>query len=328
MKSCCISVTYSIRITSMNTATIHTLLCLEHQPVAIGSNPKEVTLFIDIGVKLNFDSVIQATGNFNGSNCIGNGSFGATYKAEISPGLLVAIKRLTVGWFEGVQRFDAEIKTLGRLRHQNVVTLIGYHASETKMFLVYNYIPGGNLEKFIQDRSTRDVEWQILYKIALHVARAVAYLHDQCFPRVVHRDVKPSNILLDNDLNAYLSGFGLARILDKAEIHDTTRVDVSDKADVYGYGVVILELLSDKNALDLSFSSYEIKFNIIGQALMLLREGRANEFFAPGLWDAGPHDDLMEVLHLAVVCTDNSLSVRPTMNEVVRRLNKLKPPSC
>ncbi|XP_022155053.1 LRR receptor-like serine/threonine-protein kinase RPK2 [Momordica charantia] len=309
----------------------------------LGSMRKEVTVFTDIGVSLTFENVVRATSNFNASNCIGSGGFGATYKAEISSGVLVAIKRLAVGRFQGVQQFDAEIKTLGRLRHPNLVTLIGYHASETEMFLIYNYLPGGNLEKFIQERSTRAVDWRILHKIALDIARALAYLHDQCVPRVLHRDVKPSNILLDDDFNAYLSDFGLARLLGTSETHATTGVAgtfgyvapeyamtcrVSDKADVYSYGVVLLELLSDKKALDPSFSSYGNGFNIVAWACMLLRQGRAKEFFTSGLWEVGPHDDLVEVLHLAVVCTVDSLSTRPTMKLVVRRLKQLQPPSC
>lgn len=304
---------------------------------------KEVIVFIDIGAPLTFENVVRSTASFNASNCIGNGGFGATFKAEIAPGKLVAIKRLALGRFQGVQQFNAEIKTLGRLRHPNLVTLIGYHASETEMFLIYNYLPGGNLVKFIHERSSRAADWRVLHKIALDIARALAYLHDQCVPRVLHRDVKPSNILLDEEYNAYLSDFGLARLLGTSETHATTGVAgtfgyvapeyamtcrVSDKADVYSYGVVLLELISDKKALDPSFSSYGNGFNIVTWACMLLRQGRAKEFFTSGLWDAGPHDDLVEVLHLAVVCTVDSLSTRPTMKQVVRRLKQLQPPSC
>ncbi|CAG7881937.1 unnamed protein product [Brassica rapa] len=305
---------------------------------------REVTMFIDIGVSITFDNVVTATRNFNASNLIGNGGFGATYKAVIisqeDQNVVVAIKRLSIGRFQGVQQFHAEIKTLGRLKHQNLVTLIGYHASETEMFLVYNYLPGGNLEKFIRERSLRAVDWRVLHKIALDVARALAYLHDQCVPRVLHRDVKPSNILLDDDHNAYLSDFGLARLLGASETHATTGVAgtfgyvapeyamtcrVSDKADVYSYGVVLLELLSDKKVLDPSFVRYGNGFNIVQWGDMLLRQGRAKEFFTAGLWDVGPHDDLVEVLHLAVICTLDSLSTRPTMKQVVQRLKQLQP---
>ncbi|WOL07768.1 LRR receptor-like serine/threonine-protein kinase RPK2 [Canna indica] len=305
------------------------------------SGRKELTVFVEIGVPLTYESVARATGGFNASNCIGNGGFGATYKAEVSPGVLVAIKRLAVGRFQGVQQFHAEIKTLGRLRHPNLVTLIGYHLGDSEMFLIYNYLPGGNLERFIQERSRRPVNWRMLHKIALDIACALAYLHDHCAPRILHRDVKPSNILLDNEFNAYLSDFGLARLLGNSETHATTGVAgtfgyvapeyamtcrVSDKADVYSYGVVLLELISDKKALDPSFSPYGNGFNIVTWACMLLQKGRAREFFTEGLWDVAPHDDLVETLHLGVKCTDDSLSIRPSMKQVVQRLKEFQPP--
>ncbi|WVZ66606.1 hypothetical protein U9M48_015799 [Paspalum notatum var. saurae] len=308
---------------------------------ARSSGRREVTLFQDIGVPITYETVVRATGSFNASNCIGSGGFGATYKAEIAPGVLVAIKRLSVGRFQGAQQFDAEIKTLGRLRHPNLVTLVGYHLGESEMFLIYNYLSGGNLERFIQERSKRPVDWKMLHKIALDVAKALAYLHDTCIPRILHRDVKPSNILLDTNYNAYLSDFGLARLLGNSETHATTGVAgtfgyvapeyamtcrVSDKADVYSYGVVLMELISDKKALDPSFSPYGNGFNIVAWACMLLRQGRAREFFIDGLWDVGPHDDLVETLHLAVMCTVDSLSIRPTMKQVVQRLKQLQPP--
>uniref|UniRef100_A0A7N0UKL3 non-specific serine/threonine protein kinase n=1 Tax=Kalanchoe fedtschenkoi TaxID=63787 RepID=A0A7N0UKL3_KALFE len=301
---------------------------------------KEITLFTDIGAPLTFDKISNSTANFNASNCIGNGGFGATYRAEIAPGVVVAVKRLSVGRFHGVQQFHAEIKTLERVRHPNLVTLIGYHASETEMFLIYNYLPGGNLAKFIQERSEKATDWKILHKIALDIAQALAYLHDQCVPRVLHRDVKPSNILLDNDLNAYLSDFGLSRLLGTSETHATTGVAgtfgylapeyamtcrVSDKADVYSYGIVLLELLSDKKTLDPSFSAHENGFTIVSWASMLLREGRAKDVFNPRLWETGPHKKLVDTLHLAVKCTVETLSVRPTMRQVAQQLKQLQP---
>ncbi|KAK8962296.1 LRR receptor-like serine/threonine-protein kinase RPK2 [Platanthera guangdongensis] len=318
---------------------IYTTKCA---PRSLRQSPgqREVTVFTDIGVPITYESVVRATGGFNASNCIGSGGFGATYKAEISPGVLVAIKRLSIGRLQGVQQFHAEIKTLGRWRHPNLVTLIGYHLSDAEMFLIYNYLPGGNLERFIQERYKRPVDWRMLHKIALDVARALAHLHDNCVPRILHRDVKPSNILLDKDYNAYLSDFGLARLLGNSETHATTGVAgtfgyvapeyamtcrVSDKADVYSYGVVLLELLSDKKALDPSFSPFGNGFNIVAWACMLLRQGRSREFFTEGLWEAGPHDDLVETLHLAVRCTVESLTIRPTMKQVVQRLKQLQP---
>ncbi|KAM7252090.1 hypothetical protein ACFE04_023973 [Oxalis oulophora] len=301
---------------------------------------REITIFSSIGVPLTFENIVRSTANFNASNCIGNGGFGATYKAEVSPGILLAVKRLAVGRCQGFQQFDAEIKSLGMVKHPNLVTLVGYHASETETFLIYNYLPGGNLENFIRERSLRPFDWKILHKIALNVASALSYLHDQCSPKIIHRDVKPSNILLDSDHNAYLSDFGLSRVLGNSQSHVTTGVAgtfgyvapeyamtcrVSEKSDVYSYGVVLLELVSDKKALDPSFSSEPNGFNIISWALMMLRQGQAKDVFTAGLWDAGPHDDLVDVLYLAIQCTVERLTTRPTMRQAVQRLRKIQP---
>ncbi|PAN09281.1 hypothetical protein PAHAL_2G007700 [Panicum hallii] len=305
---------------------------------------REVKVFdnVDIGAPLTYEMVVRATGNFNASNCIGNGGFGPTYKAEIAPGVLVAIKRLAIGKQHGDKEFQAEVRILGQCRHPNLVTLLGYHISDSEMFLIYNYLPGGNLEKFIKERTKRPISWRRLHKIALDVAHALAYMHEECIPRILHRDVKPNNILLDNECNAYLSDFGLARLLRNSETHATTDVAgtfgyvapeyamtcrVSDKADVYSYGVVLLELISDKKALDPSFSPYGNGFNIVSWAQKLIQRSRVREFFIEGLWDKAPHDDLVEFLNVAVQCTQESVAARPTMKHVVRRLRDLRPPS-
>ncbi|KAK3039163.1 hypothetical protein RJ639_028909 [Escallonia herrerae] len=119
---------------------------------------KVVVTFVDAPTELTYDNVVGSTGNFSIRNLIGTGGFGSTYKAEVIPGFLVAVKRLSIGRFHGNEQFDAEIRTLGRIRHKNLVTLIGYHVSETEMFLVYNYLSGGNLETFIHDRSGQNAD--------------------------------------------------------------------------------------------------------------------------------------------------------------------------
>lgn len=304
-----------------------------------GSRRKDVVVFANISFRLTYDNVVRATRNFSLDNLIGTGGFGATYKAELTPGFLVAVKRLSLERFQGIQQFDAEIRTLGRIRHPHLVTLIGYHASESEMFLIYNYLPGGNLESLIHNREKGNIPWKVRYKIALNVAQALAYLHDECTPRVLHRDIKPSNILLDNSLNAYLSDFGLARLLGDSETHATTDVKgtfgyvapeyamtcrLSDKADVYSYGVVLLELLSGKKALDPSFSDHDDGFTIVVWACQLHKQGQQNEVFAPGLWEQGSHSELVDVLKLAITCTKDSLSQRPTMKQVVARLKSYR----
>ncbi|GLT73476.1 hypothetical protein SLA2020_453330 [Shorea laevis] len=300
---------------------------------------KVVVTFADAPTELSYDSVVRATGNFSIQNLIGTGGFGSTYKAELVPGFLVAVKRLSIGRFQGIQQFDAEIRTLGRIRHKHLVTLIGYYVGEAEMFLIYNYLSGGNLETLIHSRSGKKVEWPVIHKIASHIAQALAYLHYSCIPGIVHRDIKPSNILLDEELNAYLSDFGLARLLEVSETHATTDVAgtfgyvapeyattcrVSHKADVYSFGVVLLELMSGKKSLDPSFSEYGNGFNIVAWAKLLIKEGRFSELFSPELWEAGPKEHLLGLLRIASTCTVEMLSVRPSMKQVLDKLKHLK----
>ncbi|XP_027350657.1 LRR receptor-like serine/threonine-protein kinase RPK2 [Abrus precatorius] len=300
---------------------------------------RQVVTFQDVPIELSYDSVATATGNFSIRYLIGTGGFGSTYKAELSPGFLVAIKRLSIGRFQGIQQFETEIRTLGRIRHKNLVTLIGYYVGKTEMFLIYNYLSGGNLEAFIHDRSGKNVQWPVIYKVAKDIAEALAYLHYSCVPRIVHRDIKPSNILLDDDLNAYLSDFGLARLLEVSETHATTDVAgtfgyvapeyattcrVSDKADVYSFGVVLLELVSGRKSLDPSFSEYGNGFNIVPWAELLMTEGRCSELFSSVLWEAGPKEKLLGLLKLALTCTEETLSIRPSMKQVLEKLKQLK----
>ncbi|KAK4254432.1 hypothetical protein QN277_009817 [Acacia crassicarpa] len=295
--------------------------------------------FQDGPIELSYDNVVTATGNFSLQNLIGTGGFGSTYKAELSPGFLVAIKRLSIGKFQGIQQFETEIRTLGRIRHKNLVTLIGYYVGEAEMFLIYNFLSGGNLETFIHDNSDKNMLWPIIYKIAIDIAEAITYLHYSCVPRIVHRDIKPSNILLDEDHNAYLSDFGLARLMEVSETHATTDVAgtfgyvapeyattcrVSDKADVYSFGVVLLELMSGRKSLDPSFSEYGNGFNIVPWAKLLMTEGRSSELFSPALWEAGPEEKLLGLLKIALICTVETLSIRPSMKHVLEKLKQLE----
>ncbi|KAL0420756.1 UNVERIFIED_CONTAM: LRR receptor-like serine/threonine-protein kinase RPK2 [Sesamum latifolium] len=273
--------------------------------IDVSASPQtdKVTVFNNIGVPLTYESIVQATENFNRRNCIGNGGFGSTYRAEVAPGNTVAVKRLTADRHQGAPQFHQhwgdqtpESHYSDRLLHQS----------------------GGNVPD-----------------IQLPPGRKFR----PCNPRVLHRDIKPSNILLDNDNNAYLSDFGLSKILAITETHATTRVAgtygyiapeyaltgrVSNKADVYSYGVVLLELMSDKRALDPSFYSHEDGFNIVSWACMLLNQGQARDVFTADLWESGPQDKLVKMLHVAILCTVESPSARPTMKQVVQRLKHIQ----
>lgn len=146
-----------------------------------------------------------------------------------------------------------------KIRHKNLVTLIGCYVEEAEMFLIYNYLSGGNLKTFIHERSDNNVEWSVIHKIAIDMAQALPFLHYSCVSLIVHHDIKPSNILVYEEFNAYLFDFRLAQLLEVFETYATTIVAstfgyvapeyattcrVSDKADVYSFGVMLLELMS------------------------------------------------------------------------------------
>ncbi|KAK4720374.1 hypothetical protein R3W88_010607 [Solanum pinnatisectum] len=305
---------------------------------SISPEVSNITIFNDVGVVLTYEKIVQATRHFSWSYCIGTGGFGSTYRAEISSELTLAVKRLLTERCQGAIQFEAEIQTLGTISHPNLITLIGYYTSDTDMFLVYNFLPGGNLEKYIHERANRVFNYKVLHKIALDIGLAISFLHDQCDPCIIHRDVKPSNILLDNELNAHLSDFGLSRIMETGTSSTTSVAGtfgyvapeyaltsrVSDKADVYSYGVVLLELLSDKRALDPSFSVYEDGFNIVSWANMMLRDDKIEDIFYTSLWEPDSEEKLKHMLHLALKCTAD-LPNRPRMIQVVEQLRNLEP---
>lgn len=133
----------------------------------------------------------------------------------------MAVKRSPVEICQQVSQFNSEIRRLGRIQHPNLVSLIGHYISSSEPFLVYDYIPGGNLEDFIRLKRNCVTGLKVVTKIATDVAVGLAFQHDECYPRVLHRDLKPSNILLDNDLNAYVSDFRLSRLLEGFETRVT-----------------------------------------------------------------------------------------------------------
>ncbi|KAK6912901.1 LOW QUALITY PROTEIN: Protein kinase domain [Dillenia turbinata] len=184
---------------------------------------KVVVTFADFPSELNYDNVVRATENFK-PNWYRRVWFNL-HKGKLVPGVLIAVKRLSIGRFRGIQQFDEEMTTLGRIRHRNLVTLIGYYVGEDVPNLQLSF--WWNFETFIQDRSDKNSECWTILKIAFDVAQALSYLHYSCVPRIVHGDIT---------LNAYLSNFGLARLLEVSETHATT-----DVAGTFGY-------LAPKNA--------------------------------------------------------------------------------
>ncbi|KAG0580539.1 hypothetical protein KC19_4G180600 [Ceratodon purpureus] len=266
---------------------------------------------------------------------IGSGGFGTVYRLVMDDGKIYAVKRIGVLGLSSDRVFERELEILGSFKHRNLVNLRGYCNSPTAKLLIYDYLPCGNLEEFLHDREPQEVllNWAARMKIAIGAARGLAYLHHDCSPRIIHRDIKSSNILLDDNLDPHVSDFGLAKLLEDKASHVTTIVAgtfgylapeymhtgrATEKGDVYSYGVVLLELLSGKRPSDPSLMAEGL--NLVGWVMLCIKENIQFEIFDPKIIDGAPKEQLESVLQIAVTCINAMPEERPTMDRVVQLL--------
>ncbi|KAJ7564946.1 hypothetical protein O6H91_02G040700 [Diphasiastrum complanatum] len=279
----------------------------------------------------------NATKNFRPERVIGEGGFGRVYWGTLEDGTKVAVKVLTRDDQQGVREFAAEVEMLSRLHHRNLVKLLGICTEENVRCLVYELIPNGSVEFHLHGDYERpaSLNWEVRLKIALGSARGLAYLHEDSIPRVIHRDFKSSNILLEDDFNPKVSDFGLAKAAsEEMGGHVSTRVmgtfgyvapeyamtgHLLVKSDVYSYGVVLLELLSGRKPVDMSRPSGEENLVTWARPLLRSKEGLM-KLVDPVLGDDFPLDNLVKVAAIASMCVHPEVSNRPFMGEVVQAL--------
>ncbi|GBG74007.1 hypothetical protein CBR_g17717 [Chara braunii] len=209
----------------------------------------------------------KATDEFNGSNIVGEGSYGKVYKGRLSSGAEVAIKRADPERRSGTYEFQNEVKLLSRVRHRHLVRLIGYCKTNAEQILVYEFMAGGSLRKHLEAADVPPIDWQQRLKIAIDAAKGLYYLHVAASPPIIHRDIKPGNILLDKDMTAKVADFGMSRDIEMSETHVTTRLagtfgywdplylhthHLTTKSDVYSFGVVLMELITGKSPRQLA----------------------------------------------------------------------------
>ncbi|KAJ9147406.1 hypothetical protein P3X46_029571 [Hevea brasiliensis] len=289
-----------------------------------------------------YEELAQATNGFSTQNLLGEGGFGCVYKGILVDGREVAVKQLKVGGSQGEREFKAEVEIISRVHHRHLVSLVGYCVSENQRLLIYDYVPNDTLHYHLHGKGRPVMDWAIRVKVAAGAARGIAYLHEDCHPRIIHRDIKSSNILLDNNFEARVSDFGLAKIaleLD-SNTHVTTRVmgtfgymapeyatsgKLTEKSDVYSFGVVLLELITGRKPVDASQPLGDE--SVVEWARPLLAEALDNEDFValvdPRLEKNYVPREMIRMIEAAAACVRHSAAKRPQMSQVVRALDSL-----
>lgn len=278
----------------------------------------------------------KATHGFSSQKILGEGGFGRVYHGVLADDTEVAVKLLMRDNQNGDHEFVAEVEMLSRLHHRNLVKLVGICAENHIRCLVYDLIPNGSVGSHLHgaDKGKGPLDWDTRLKIALGAARGLAYLHEDSNPRVIHRDFKASNVLLEDDFTPRVSDFGLAREATEGSHHISTRVmgtfgyvapeyamtgHLLVKSDVYSYGVVLLELLTGKKPVDMSQPPGQENLVTWARPLLTNREG-IEQLIDPSLAGTYNFDDVASVTAIASMCVNPEVSLRPFMGEVVQAL--------
>ncbi|CAL5403096.1 unnamed protein product [Camellia sinensis] len=274
-----------------------------------------------------------ATSNFDHANKIGEGGFGPVYKGVLSDGAVIAVKQLSAKSKQGNREFVNEIGMISALQHPNLVRLYGCCIEGNQLLLIYEYMENNSLARalFGREEHCLKLDWPTRKRICVGIARGLAYLHEESRLKIVHRDIKATNVLLDKDLNAKISDFGLAKLDEEENTHISTRIAgtigymapeyamrgyLTDKADVYSFGIVALEIVTGK-----SNTNYRPREEFV----YLLDWGNLLSLVDSNLSPDYPKEEVMNMLNVALLCTNISPSLRPSMSSVVSMLEGQSP---
>ncbi|KAJ4765662.1 Proline-rich receptor-like protein kinase PERK4 [Rhynchospora pubera] len=218
----------SAALQSTQTLVEH-VINMTQQPVPLTSHlpftvPRNTIIYGFPKIGFTYQELAAATNGFATGNCIGEGAFGPVYKGKLQDGRIVAIKRLSPSSTQGQKEVFAELDLLSRVHHRHLVQLIGCSVTKRKSLLVYEYVPQGSLDVHIHWKSSKTIDWPTRVKVALGSAKALAYLHESCQPRIIHRDIKPTNILIDEYFRPKVADFGIAKFLPDGVTGIETRV--------------------------------------------------------------------------------------------------------
>ncbi|XP_051114913.1 systemin receptor SR160-like [Andrographis paniculata] len=290
--------------------------------------------------KLCFADLLEATNGFHHDSVIGSGGFGDVYKAQLKDGSVVAIKKLIHISGQGDREFTAEMQTIGKIKHHNLVPLLGYCKVGEERLLVYEYMKYGSLDDVLHNRKKAGIklDWPARRRIAIGAARGLNFLHHGCIPHIIHRDMKSSNVLLDDKLESRVSDFGMARLMSAMDTHLSVSTlagtpgyvppeyyqsfKCSTRGDVYSYGVVLLELLTGRQPTD---SSDFGDNNLVGWVKQR-GQMKVSDVFDPTFRkdDPGLELELLQYLKIACACLDDRPWKRPTMSQVLDMFREIQ----
>ncbi|QHN95980.1 G-type lectin S-receptor-like serine/threonine-protein kinase At4g27290 [Arachis hypogaea] len=285
-------------------------------------------------------TIVCATDQFSSSNELGKGGYGPVYKGVLANGTEIAVKRLSKNSDQGLQEFKTEVQLIAKLQHRNLVKLLGCCIQQEEKLLIYELMPNRSLDYFIFDDARRKLlDWTKRFHIISGTARGLVYLHQDSRLRVIHRDLKTSNILLDEEMNAKISDFGLARTFASDQTEDKTgrvvgthgyispeyavRGSFSMKSDVFAFGVIVLEVVSGRKTRE--FCVPDQSLNLLGFAWELWNEERTLELVDESLRDSVNEDEVLRCIQIGLLCVQERPEHRPNMSSVVRMLDDDKP---
>ncbi|GKC97043.1 receptor-like serine/threonine-protein kinase SD1-8 [Tanacetum coccineum] len=285
---------------------------------------------------LDFATLAKATNNFSDENKLGQGGFGCVHKGTLTEGEVVAIKRLSTVSDQGIEELKNEVRLIAKLQHRNLVRVLGCCIEVEEKLLIYEFMENKSLNTllFEKEKSVK-LNWNIRFQIICGITRGLLYLHQDSRFKIIHRDLKASNILLDKEMNPKISDFGMARIFGKDQTEAETKKVVgtygymspeyamdgsySTKSDVFSFGVLVLEIVSGKKNRGSSYTSTQL--SLLGHTWMLWREGNPLELVDESLGEKFSEDEVLRCIQIGLLCVQEQPEDRPSMSKVLLMLS-------
>ncbi|XWS75972.1 hypothetical protein CRYUN_Cryun01aG0137200 [Craigia yunnanensis] len=291
---------------------------------------------------MRLSDLLKATNSFSKNNIIGSGRTGTMYKGVLEDGTSLMIKRLRDSQHSD-KEFTSEMATLGSVKHRNLVPLLGFCTAKKERLLVYKYMANGTLNDNLHlvDDAKKVMDWSLRLKIGIGAAKGFAWLHHNCNPRIIHRNISSKCILLDADFEPKISDFGLARLMNPIDTHLSTFVNgefgdlgyvapeytrtlvATPKGDVYSFGIVLLELVTGERPTHVAKAPESFKGNLVEWITQLSNDGKLHDAIDTSLVGKGVDNELFQFLKVACSCVSPPAKDRPTMFEVYQLLRAI-----